>query len=137
VAQYDASACAILIVKLQGLFNPQSGIFTGVDMDTRSNLGAAKILCVEPYVAVLESRCAVLKYSGFDASSASPRFAEIVLRGREYDLIVLSGLSDFDMHRVIGLADGAEVLVLDGFTMPRELLSLVAQRLDLARQLKV
>jgi hypothetical protein len=106
-------------------------------MDTRSNLGAARILCVEPYVAVRESRCAVLKYSGFDASSASPRFAEIVLRGREYDLIVLSGLSDFDLQRIINSSDGAEVLILEEFTMPSELLSLVAQRLDLARQLKV
>jgi hypothetical protein len=88
-------------------------------------------------VAVRESRCAVLKYSGFDASSASPRFAEIVLRGREYDLIVLSGLSDFDLQRIINSSDGAEVLVLEEFTMPSELLSLVAQRLDLARQLKV
>jgi hypothetical protein len=96
-----------------------------------------KILRVEQDVYVRESRCAVLKYSGYDASSASPRFADIVLRGHEFDLIVLSGLSDFDLQRIIGLADGAEVLVLDAFTMPRELLSLVAQRLDLARQLKV
>ena len=95
-----------------------------------------KILCIEQGEYVRESRCAVLKYSGFDASSASPRFAEIVLRGREYDLIVLSGLSDFDLQRIIGLADGAEVLVLDAFTMPREVLSLVAERLDLDRLLK-
>ena len=95
-----------------------------------------KILCIEQDVCVRESRCAVLKYSGYDASYASPRFADIALRGRKFDLIVLSGLSDFDLHRIIRLADGAEVLVLDGFTMPRELLSLVAQRLDLDRQLK-
>jgi hypothetical protein len=29
------------------------------------DFGAAKILCVEPYLAVLESRCAILKYSGY------------------------------------------------------------------------
>jgi len=69
-------------------------------------------------------------------SNASPRFADIALRGRKFDLIVLSGLSDFDLQRIIGLADGAEVLVLDAFTMPRELLSLVAERLDLDRELK-
>jgi hypothetical protein len=33
---------------------------------------AAKILCVEPHLAVLESRCAILKNSGYDAVSASP-----------------------------------------------------------------
>jgi DNA-binding response OmpR family regulator len=90
----------------------------------------AKILCVEADVAVLESRCAVLKYSGYDASSASPQLAEIVLRSRKFDLIVLSRLRDSDLHRIVSLADGAEVLVLDGLTTPSELLSLVAQRLN-------
>jgi hypothetical protein len=95
-----------------------------------------KILCIEHDEYVRESRSAVLKYSGFNASSASPRFAEIALHGREYDLIVLSGLSDFDLQRIINVSDGAEVLVLEEFTMPSELLSLVAQRLDLDRELK-
>lgn len=89
-----------------------------------------KILCVEPDLAVLESRCAVLKYSGYDAASASPRVAEIVLSSRKFDLVVLSSLSDFDLNRIVNLADGADVLVLDAFTYPSELLSLVAQRLQ-------
>jgi hypothetical protein len=38
------------------------------------DFGAAKILCVEPYLAVLESRCAILKYSGYDAVSALPNW---------------------------------------------------------------
>jgi CheY-like chemotaxis protein len=94
------------------------------------NSGAAKILCVEPDVAVLESRCAVLKYSGYDVASASPQVAETLLRSRKFDLIVLSRLSDSDLHRVINFSDGAEVLVLDGITVPSELLSLVSQRLN-------
>ena len=99
-------------------------------MDARSNFGAAKILCVESDVAVREGRCAVLKYSGYDAASASPQVAEILLRSQKFDLIALSSLSDSDLHRVINLSDGAEVLVLDGLTMPSKLLSLVAQRLN-------
>jgi hypothetical protein len=130
VAQYDASACAILIVKLQSRFDLESGIFTGVDMDTRSNFGADKILCVELDFTVLETRCAVLKYSGYDATPASPRVAEIALRSQRFDLIVVSTLSDSALHRIINLADGADVLVLDGLIMPSELLSLVAQRLN-------
>ena len=51
-----------------------------------------KILCVEPDPALLESRCAVLKYSGYDAASASPRVAEIVLSSQKFDLIVISRL---------------------------------------------
>jgi hypothetical protein len=104
------------------------------DMDTRSNFGAAKILCVEFDSGLLKSRCGVLKYSGYDAASASPQVAEIMLRSRKFDLIVLSKLSDFDLHRIINLADGADVLVLDGFASPSELLSLVAQRLDHRRK---
>ncbi len=91
---------------------------------------AAKILCVESDLAVLESRCAVLKISGYDAASASPQVAEILLRSQKFDLIVISRLRDSDLHRVINLSDGAEVLVLDGLTMPSELFSLVNQRLN-------
>jgi hypothetical protein len=99
-------------------------------MVATSNFGADRILCVEPDVNVLESRCAVLKYSGYNAASASPKLAEIVLRSQKYLLIVLSALSDFDLQRIINLADGANVLVLDGPTFPSELLRLVAQRLN-------
>jgi len=91
---------------------------------------AAKILCVESDSGVLESRCAILKHSGYDATAASPQLAEILLRSRKFDLIVISTVSDYDLHRVINVADGAELLVLDGLAMPTELLSLVAQRLN-------
>jgi hypothetical protein len=90
------------------------------------DFGAAKILCVEPYLAVLESRCAILKYSGYDAVSASPQLAEIVLRSQNFDLMVLSHLSDSDLHKIINLADGANVVVLYEMTLPSELLSVVA-----------
>jgi hypothetical protein len=119
----------LLIVGLEGRFNPQSGILPVTGMAIRSNFGAAKILCVELDVAVLESRGAALKVSGYDVASASPRLAEIVLRSQRLDLIVLSNLSDSDLHRILNFADGADVLVLNGFTMPSELLSSVGQRL--------
>jgi hypothetical protein len=99
-------------------------------MDVTSNSGAAKILCVERDMAVLQGRCTVLKNAGYDASSVSPKLAEVLLRSQKFDMIVLSRLGDFDLHRIINFADGAEVLVLDGFTSPSELLSLVAQRLN-------
>jgi CheY-like chemotaxis protein len=99
-------------------------------MATGSNFGAAKVLCVEPDVAVLETRCAVLRYAGYDAASASPQVAEIVLRSQKFDLIVLSSLRDSDLHGVINLADGADVLVLEEFTFPSELIFLVTQRLN-------
>jgi hypothetical protein len=99
-------------------------------MDARSNFGAAKILCVENDLAVLESRCTVLKYSGYDAASTSPQGAEVVLSSRKFDLIVLSGVSEFEQHQILNLADGAQVLVLDVLTMPKDLLALIAERLN-------
>jgi hypothetical protein len=92
--------------------------------DARSNFGATKILCVEPDLAVRESRCAVLKYSGYDAASASPQLAEIVLHSQKFDLLVISSLRGSDLHRIVNLSDGANVLVLDELVMPSELLSL-------------
>jgi hypothetical protein len=100
------------------------------NLDVRSNFGAAKILCVEPDLGVLESRCAVLKTSGYDSTSALPHMAEIALRRQKIDLIVLSGLSDSDLHRIVNFSDGADVLILEELTMPSELLSLVGQRLN-------
>ena len=99
-------------------------------MDSRLNSGAGRILCVEPDLAIVESRCAVLKYAGYDAASASPQVAETVLRGRGFDLIVLSGMHDTDLQRIVNLADGADILVLEERTPPDLLLHLVAQRLN-------
>jgi hypothetical protein len=89
----------------------------------------AKILCVTDDAVVLETRCAVLKYSGYDACSVLPRGAGIALRGQKFDLVVISSLSDSDLHRVVNFSDGAKLLVFDGFIAPAELLSLVAERL--------
>jgi CheY-like chemotaxis protein len=99
-------------------------------MNNRSNFGSAKILCVESDLAVRESRCAVLKRSGYDAASASPKVAEIVLRGHKFDLLVVSSVDSHDLHKLINLSDGAEVLVLEEITLPVEMLFLVAQRLN-------
>jgi hypothetical protein len=114
-----------LIVRLEAHFNQQSG---GSHLNT--GIGAAKILRVEPDVAVLETRCAVLNVSGYNAAPASSHLAEIVLRSQKFDLIVLSALGDSDLLRIINFADGAEVLVLEGLTLPSELLFLVSHRLN-------
>ena len=105
------------------LSNPQRGIYA-------VNYGAAKILCVEADLALLESRCAVLKTSGYDVALASPKVAESVLRSQKFDLVVASRLSGPALHGIANLSDGANVLVLKDLTIPSELLSLVAQRLN-------
>jgi CheY-like chemotaxis protein len=99
------------------------------------NFVAARVLCVEFDQAVLDSRCAVLKHSGYDLVSASPQGAEIVLRSQKFDLIVVSALSDHDLHRIINFSDGADVLVVDVLTPPAALIYLVKERLG-RRQLR-
>ena len=94
----------------------------------------SRILCIEPDLALLESRCAVLKCSGFDACSASPHLAEVLLRSQTFDLLVVSSLNERDFHSVVNLSDSAEVLILDGITMPSELLALVTQRMNRHRE---
>jgi hypothetical protein len=91
---------------------------------------APTILCVDPDLPILETRCAVLRTSGYDAIGAPPQLAEIVLSGRKFDLVILSNLSDYQRDQITNLADGAQLLVLgEGVTMPLELLDLVAERL--------
>ena len=63
-----------------------------------------------------------------------PHLAEIVLRREKFDLLVISSVSDPELHRMMGICEGADVLVLDGFTMPSELLALVAQRFNRQRR---
>jgi hypothetical protein len=93
-----------------------------------------QILCVEQDVYVRKSRCAILKYAGYDAASASPSVAGIMLRSRKFDLIILSDLADFDVNSLVNFSDGADVLVLEALTTPPELLTLVAERLDRQRK---
>jgi hypothetical protein len=94
----------------------------------------AKILCVEWNESVLESRCAVLKVAGHVTTAASPGLAESVLRGEKFDLIVISGVSDFELQTIVNFADGANVLVLEKIMFPDELISVVADRLNRQRR---
>jgi hypothetical protein len=100
------------------------------------NFVAARVLCVEFDQAVLDSRCAVLKHSGYDVVSASPQGAEIALRSQKFDLVIVSALSDHDLHRIINFSDGADVLVVDeGPIVPSVFVLLVQERLA-RRQLR-
>jgi hypothetical protein len=88
----------------------------------------------QPDLTVRESRWAILNFSGYDAASATPLLAEIVLRRQKFDRIVLATMSDHHQERIINLADGVDVVVLDGLTMPLELLWLIAERLSRLQQ---
>jgi hypothetical protein len=51
---------------------------------------SARVLCAGNEADLLASRCAVLRYSGYEAKAASPTDAEILLRKEKYDLVIIS-----------------------------------------------
>ena len=48
---------------------------------------------------------------------------------QKFDLLILRSPRETGLYRVAGLTHGAEILMLEGFTMRSELLSLVSERL--------
>jgi hypothetical protein len=91
------------------------------------------ILCVESEDAARESRCNALTMAGYTAVRASFKKAMTVLSESAFDLVVSSGLSDDEIARLKKLANGAELLSLDGDCLSTVLLFMVDERL---RQLR-
>jgi hypothetical protein len=91
----------------------------------------ARLLCVGKELDSLQTRCAVLNHSGYDAKSATVREAEILLRTEEFDLVIVSAfLSQEEKSSVISAAGEMPILVLDGVTFPQELLAKVERLLS-------
>jgi hypothetical protein len=91
----------------------------------------ARLLCVGKELDSLQTRCAVLSQSGYDAKSATVAEAEILLRTEEFDLVIISAfLSQEEKDNVISAAPYTPTLVLDGVTFPSELLAQVERRLS-------
>jgi hypothetical protein len=90
----------------------------------------ARLLCVGKELDSLQTRCAVLSHSGYDAKSATVAEAEILLRTEEFDLVIVSAfLSPEEQASVISAAGETPALVLEGVTFPPELLAQVERRL--------
>lgn len=90
----------------------------------------ARLLCVGKELDFLHIRCAVLKQSGYDSKSATVKEAEILLRTEDFDLVIVSAFSSQEERdRVISAAGETPILVLDGLTLPQELLAQVERRL--------
>jgi hypothetical protein len=85
---------------------------------------AARLLCAGKEADLLQSRCAVLRYSGYDARAASLREAEILLRTEKYDLVIISScLSEWERGRILSAAGKTPRYVLRGVTFASELLA--------------
>ncbi len=90
-----------------------------------------KILCIGTDLRLLQTRCAILARSGYDAEAANLQEAGILLRTAKYDFIIISaGLSDVAMGRLIAAAGTTPTYVLTELTFAAQLLDEVGRRLQ-------
>jgi DNA-binding response OmpR family regulator len=93
-------------------------------------VSAPRILCVEPDPRLLDTRCTILMHKGYNVYPASLPLAEVLLASQTIDLIILSSRLGGEERRQIAIVAGnTEIMVLEGLTMPSELLSEVAKLL--------
>jgi CheY-like chemotaxis protein len=90
----------------------------------------SRLLCVGNELDHLESRCAVLNHSGYDAKSATVAEAVKLLRTEEFNLIIISAFLSPEQDNVISAAPNTPKLVLDGVTFAAELLAKVERMLS-------
>jgi hypothetical protein len=89
-----------------------------------------RLLCTGNESNLLESRCAVLRHSGYEAQAASLSETEILLRGGEYDLVIVSAqLSEWERGRILSAVGKTPTYVLHGVTSASELLGEVERLL--------
>ena len=90
-----------------------------------------RLLCAGHGLALLHTRCAVLRRRGYYAESATLAEAEGLLRNQEYDLVIISAqLSDRENARMLSEAGKTPAYVLPGFMLADELLTQVHRRLS-------
>jgi DNA-binding response OmpR family regulator len=90
-----------------------------------------RLLCAGKDIALLQKRCAVLRYSGYEVQAATLEEAETLLRNEAYDLVIISAqLSDWEKARMLTVAGRTPAYVLPGLTLADELLAQVERRLQ-------
>lgn len=82
-----------------------------------------RLLCVGKDPDLLQTRCAVLGQSGYDARSATVAEAEPLLHTEQFDLVIVSAfLDEEEKGRILTAAGKMSTLVLKGLTLAPELL---------------
>ena len=87
-------------------------------------LRLARLLCVGNGEDHLETRCAVLGSAGYDARPAALPEVATLLRGEEFDLVIVSAwLSEWEKGRILEAAGRTPSLVLTELTLADKLLA--------------
>jgi hypothetical protein len=95
----------------------------------------ARLLCVGKDQELLQTRCAVLSRSGYDAQAVILGKAESLLRTSEFDLVVISAwLSEWEQDHILSAVGVTPTLVLTELTLADDLLAKVERRLVTAAQ---
>jgi hypothetical protein len=90
-----------------------------------------RLLCAGPDLMLLQTRCAVLRYAGYEVQAATLGEAESLLGKEAYDLVIVSAqLSDWEKGRILSVAGKTPAYVLPGFVLVDELLAQVERRLQ-------
>ena len=83
----------------------------------------ARLLCTGNEADLLESRCTLLRHSGYEAQASTLQEAEILLRTEKYDLVIISAwLSEWERDQILPAAGKTPTYVLSGLTFTSELL---------------
>jgi hypothetical protein len=89
-----------------------------------------RILCVGGDPALLQTRCAVLISTGYDAQCGPYFEAERILGIDQFDLVIVSAfLTEQQKDRIVTLAGAMPTIILRGLTLAPDLLHLIEQRL--------
>jgi hypothetical protein len=91
----------------------------------------ARLLCAGEDLALLETRCAVLKTEGYKAQAAIVEEAEILLRTDVSDLVIVSAwLTDWERGSILSAAGKTPALVLTDLVLADKLLHQVEHLLS-------
>jgi CheY-like chemotaxis protein len=103
----------------------------GVGKEIPLDDSGMRILCIGYDLPLQATRCAVLRQCGYYAEAVTPADAARVMGTGRYDLIILpTALSNYDEFRVFArLPESPNVLQIDNFSSPYELLHKVGKRL--------
>jgi hypothetical protein len=83
----------------------------------------ARLLCTGNEAELLESGCAVLRHSEYEAEADTLQEAEILLRTEKYNLVIISAwLSEWERDQILPAAGKTPTYVLRGVTFTSELL---------------
>jgi hypothetical protein len=97
-------------------------------MATRS----PRILCLGRDPVLLKSRCAVLTRCGYEAQPATVPEGYEQLKNGAFEVVIVSArLAKENLQLDLSLSVNTQLLVIDGFTRPEELLAAVREKIDL------